>query len=146
MKLLLCRAQEAICAGAICSAIGRNAVYLFGATSNAGMKSRGSYFLQWKLVEYLKRAGIAVYDLNGINPAKNPGTYKFKADLAGVNATDAYFMGRFDAHAGAFGKLCTSAGDTLRVKYRAMKKSVKASKPEESTPQAGKADQVLEAK
>jgi hypothetical protein len=121
MKVLLCRSSENVCAGVICSSIGKRAMYLFGATSNAGMKRRGSYFLQWKLIEQLKKDGITVYDLNGINPERNPGTYKFKNDLGGANGRDAYFLGRFDSHGSLLSHLCVQVGDQLRSSHRSLK-------------------------
>jgi len=123
MRVMLCLSSESINAGLISSEIGKTAVYLFGATSTKGMKSRGSYFLQWKLLEKLKAKGVAKYDLNGINPLKNPGTYKFKNDFAGTNGCDSYFLGRFDAHNGWLGYLCVRIGETLRGKYRALKEA-----------------------
>ena len=39
MKIMLAKSGEEVCSGLICSAIGNTAVYLFGATSNAGMRS-----------------------------------------------------------------------------------------------------------
>jgi Acetyltransferase (GNAT) domain len=131
MKVLLCRSGDSICAGAICSTIGKTAVYLFGATSNAGMKSRGSYFLQWKLIEQLKEEGVTTYDLNGINPEKNPGTYKFKDDLAGTNGKDAHFLGRFDAQGSLLSHLSIKSWDRLsssRRSLRQLAKSVRAGK------------------
>jgi lipid II:glycine glycyltransferase (peptidoglycan interpeptide bridge formation enzyme) len=95
--------------------MGKNAVYIFGATSNAGMKSRGSYLLHWKLLEKLKQNHSAVYDLNGINPARNPGTYKFKNDLGGINSKEVYYLGRFDAHASILSHWCVKYGETLRM-------------------------------
>ncbi len=38
---MLCRSGDTTCAGLICSALGDTAVYLFGATSDAGMETRG---------------------------------------------------------------------------------------------------------
>jgi FemAB family len=118
MKVLVGRSKEGVCAGLICSAIGRTAIYLLGATSNAGMKSRGSYLLQWKLIEQLKRSGCTVYNLNGINPKRNPGTYKFKSRLAGKNGKDVYYLGRFDSRVSFFGYFCIELVDRLRVLYR----------------------------
>ncbi len=118
MKVLLCRSDEGICAGIITSAIGKMAVYLFGATSNAGMKSRGSYLLQWKSLAKFKQGGVTVYDLNGINPENNPGSYKFKSDLAGKYGTDAFFLGRFDAPGSLLSRVCIQGGDMVRAKIR----------------------------
>ena len=126
MKIMLCRSGGDICAGLICAAIGKTAVYLFGATSNAGMRSRGSYLLQWKLIERLKQDGISLYNLNGINPITNPGTYKFKRDLAGTNGEDVYFLGRFDSHGSLLSYLCVECGDTFLMTYRRLRKLAKA--------------------
>jgi len=114
MKILLCKAEGKLCSGLICSAIGDTAIYLYGATSTAGLESRGSYLLHWKLIEWLKETGIATYDLHGINPAVNPGTYKFKADLCGSNGQDVHFLGQFDAHASLLSHSCVALGDRLR--------------------------------
>jgi hypothetical protein len=125
MKIMLCGSVEGVCAGLICSAIGKTAIYLFGATSDVGMKSRGSYLLQWKLIEKLKENHIVVYNLNGINPTRNPGTYKFKSDLAGKNSRDVYFLGRFDSDASFFCRSCIECGDALRRTYRTLKELIK---------------------
>jgi peptidoglycan pentaglycine glycine transferase (the first glycine) len=122
MKIMLCTSDAGVCAGVVCSAIGRTAIYLFGATSNIGMKSNGSYLLHWKLIEHLKSDNRAIYDLNGINPISNPGTYKFKHDLAGQHGKDVFFLGRFESHAGIFSYSCVELGDRLRAAYRALQK------------------------
>jgi lipid II:glycine glycyltransferase (peptidoglycan interpeptide bridge formation enzyme) len=120
LKILLCKSGGVVCSGAICSAMGNSAVYLFGATSNAGLKSRGSYVLQWKAVEDFKRDGIAVYDLNGINPEANPGTYKFKSDLAGANGADVYLLGHFESHGSVLSRLCVQGWTLLKSKRRTL--------------------------
>jgi lipid II:glycine glycyltransferase (peptidoglycan interpeptide bridge formation enzyme) len=118
MKILLCKSGDDICSGLICSAIGNTAIYLFGATSNTGLKSRGSYLLHWKLLEKLKQKGTAIYNLNGINPVRNPGTYKFKRDLAGSNGRDLQFVGRFESHPGNLGEFCVKGIESVRTAYR----------------------------
>lgn len=119
LKIMLCRLGGKECAGLVCSAIGNTGVYLFGATSNSGLKSRGAYLLHWKLIAWLKDQGIAAYDLNGINPVTNPGTFKFKHDLCGNNGTDVHFLGRFDAYVSAASYSCVGARDSLRAIYQA---------------------------
>jgi lipid II:glycine glycyltransferase (peptidoglycan interpeptide bridge formation enzyme) len=121
MKIMLCRSGTDFCSGVICSAIGDTAVYLFGATSNVGMKSKGSYLLQLELLKRLKANGILEYNLNGINPTKNPGTYKFKNELAGTNGRDVHFLGRFDSRAGALSTACVEFGEKARTVYRTLK-------------------------
>lgn len=146
MRVLLCRADGKLCSGLICSAIGDTAIYLFGATSNAGLKSRGSYLLHWRLIEWLKGARIATYDLHGINPATNPGTYKFKADLCGSNGADVNFLGQFDTCTSQVSHGCVALGDWLRQTVRSLRtdgahrlvgKPAAAPGPSPSTPPKG---------
>ena len=120
MKIMLCRSGEGICAGLISSAIGGTAIYLFGATSTAGMKSRGSYLLQWKLIEWLKHGIVPRYDLNGINPETNPGTYKFKSDLGGDKGRDVRFLGRFESCDSVVSLACISVGERAKSMCRAL--------------------------
>ncbi len=131
MRIFLCKAGDNICAGLICSAIGNIGIYLFGATSGAGLKSRGSYLLHWTLIEWLKGNGFSIYDLHGIDPVANPGTYKFKADLCGDNAQDVSFLGRFDSCTSGLSHICMAGGDKLRAKLRAFsgKSSESAKEP-----------------
>lgn len=126
MRTMLCRSSGKLCAGLIASSIGATAVYLFGATSNAGKKSRGSYALQWALINYLKRQGVTSYDLNGINPEKNPGTFKFKDDLAGEHGLDVNFLGRFDTFQEGIGASCVKGLDVLHRAYRSLKADLHA--------------------
>jgi lipid II:glycine glycyltransferase (peptidoglycan interpeptide bridge formation enzyme) len=130
MKILLCKADGQLCSGLICSAIGDTGIYLYGATSNAGLKSRGSYFLHWKAIQWLKELGATTYDLHGINPVTNPGTYKFKADLCGSNGQDVQFLGQFDACTSLLSQSCVNLGDTLRHIVRTIRN--KAHKPVEA--------------
>ena len=118
MKIMLCGHGEADYAGSICSAIGGTALYLFGATSNTGMKSRGSYLLQWKLLEWLRQGGVAQYDLNGINAETNPGTYKFKTDMAGEKGREVRFLGQFDACESIVSRVCVYAAETVKAALR----------------------------
>ena len=98
MRVVLCRTEGQVCAGAICSALGATGLYLLGATSNSGMKSNGSYLAQWKVIEWLKLQGCSGYNLHGINPVQNEGTYRFKSRLAGASGRDLCFLGQFDAY------------------------------------------------
>jgi len=128
MKVMLCRTAEEVSAGAICSAGGKSAIYLFGATSNAGMKSRGSYLLQWRFIGHLKEQGITAYNLNGVNPVTNPGTYKFKNDLAGKNGREVSYLGRFDCHDSLLSSLCVRGGDIVRSSHRSLKTFLKTAR------------------
>ena len=126
MKIMLCRSEQGVCAGIVCSVIGNTAIYIFGATSSAGMKANGSYLLQWKFIQRLKSDGCQIYNLNGINPVTNPGTYKFKNDLAGANGRDVNLLGRFDSDVRAFSYPMIQFAERLKASYQKIKRSPKA--------------------
>jgi lipid II:glycine glycyltransferase (peptidoglycan interpeptide bridge formation enzyme) len=124
MKIYLCEFKNEISAGAIFSAMGNTGVYLFGATNDIGLKSNGSYLLQWRFIRWLKENQFLRYDLNGINPELNPGTYQFKAGLSGKNGKPVSFAGQFDAYPHAVYRLMVRCGDELRTAHWRLKKLV----------------------
>ena len=101
MMLFLTGKNGTVSCGAICTALGRTGVYLFGACNDQGLTTNGSYLIQWKIIQWLKQQGCLHYNLNGINPEKNPGTYHFKAGVAGKARREVRYLGRFDAYAGS---------------------------------------------
>jgi hypothetical protein len=100
MRVFLCITDGVPSAGAVFSAVGDTCVYLFGATSEAGMRNNASYLIQWKAIEWMKNRGCRFYNLNGINPESNPGTYHFKAGVAGKIGLDVRYLGRFSSFPG----------------------------------------------
>ena len=113
MRIFLCRSKDGIGSGAICSALGNKGIYLFGATNDIGLTNKGSYLLQWRIIQWLKESGCAWYDLNGINPNGNPGTYRFKTGIAGKNGRDVFFLGQFDGYSTIPGRFLSTWGDQL---------------------------------
>jgi hypothetical protein len=63
--------------------MGDSGIYLLGATSDAGLTSKGAYLLQWTVIQWLKENGFRWYDLGGIDPERNPGVYRFKRGMSG---------------------------------------------------------------
>jgi hypothetical protein len=122
MRVVLCKSEGKVCAGAIGSAMGDTGIYLFGATSNDGMKAGGSYLAQWKMIEWLKQRGCHWYNLNGINPVTNEGTYRFKSRLAGSLGRDVYYLGQFDAYPNSATQLFVGFAERLRNKFKAVPK------------------------
>jgi hypothetical protein len=118
MRVILCRSEGQVCAGSICSALGETGIYLLGATSNRGIKTFGSYLVHWQMLEWLKQQGCRWYDLNGINPERNPGGYQFKLQLAGTSGRDVRFLGQFDAYPNALTKWFLAGGELLRPKLK----------------------------
>jgi lipid II:glycine glycyltransferase (peptidoglycan interpeptide bridge formation enzyme) len=84
MRVLICEDNGVPVAGLVASVMGDTAIYLLGATSNDGLKSKGAYLLQWSMIQWLKETGVRWYDLGGIDPEGNPGVYQFKKGFSGM--------------------------------------------------------------
>ena len=54
MHVLICQDKGVPVAGIVVSAMGDSAIYLLGATSDAGLNSKGAYLLQWTMIRWLK--------------------------------------------------------------------------------------------
>jgi hypothetical protein len=113
MQVFLCGVNREYSAGAIFAAIGDTGIYLFGATNDRGMADKGSYLLQWRGLQWMKERGCTRYNLNGVNQAKNPGGYHFKAGLAGKNCETVDYLGRFDCYPGVVTKGLARAADSV---------------------------------
>jgi len=85
LRVLICEDKGVPVAGSVVAAMGDSAIYLLGATSDEGLKSKGAYLLQWAMIQWLKENGIRWYDLGGIDPEGNPGVYSFKKGISGVD-------------------------------------------------------------
>jgi lipid II:glycine glycyltransferase (peptidoglycan interpeptide bridge formation enzyme) len=81
---LVCR-EGAPVAGTIIAVHGDTAVYLVGASTDAGRESRAAYLLHWRTIELLRERGVAWYDLGGIDPVANPGVTSFKLRTGGAD-------------------------------------------------------------
>lgn len=125
LRIVLCRDGGELCAGGIFSAMGNGALYLVGATSNTGMKSNGSYLVQWAFIEWLKERGCRYYDLNGINPESNPGTYHFKRGLAGKLGQDVEFLGRYQASGSFASDAMVRGGEKLLAACKKIPKQMR---------------------
>lgn len=118
LKVILCRMNGQLCAGAIFSAIGNMGVYLVGATSGVGLKTYGSYMIHWAILKWLKENGFQFYDLNGINPDINPGTYQFKRGLAGKRGIEVEFLGKFQVSDDRISTFVINSGEWLLSKLK----------------------------
>jgi lipid II:glycine glycyltransferase (peptidoglycan interpeptide bridge formation enzyme) len=92
MIILICEYEGKALTATIGSLIGDTGIYLLGATGNEGMKMKGAYLLQWRLIEMMKESGYKCYDLGGIDPDDNPGVYHFKS---GISSREAHHIGQF---------------------------------------------------
>lgn len=83
MRVLICQEGGVPVAGMVATAMGDSAIYLLGATSDKGLNAKGSYLLQWTMIQWFKQNRIRWYDLGGIDPDGNPGVYSFKKGFSG---------------------------------------------------------------
>jgi lipid II:glycine glycyltransferase (peptidoglycan interpeptide bridge formation enzyme) len=97
--------------GLVSTAVGETGIYLLGATSTEGMRSKGSYLLQWQMVRQLKERGCRWYDLGGINPEENPGVYHFKQGMGGE---EVHGHGRTTLSTGRVGRVAVAGAERLR--------------------------------
>jgi lipid II:glycine glycyltransferase (peptidoglycan interpeptide bridge formation enzyme) len=125
MRVLLASSNGLPAAGVVVSRIGDFGIFLHGATSDAGMNTQASYLLQWKALDWLKAQGAASYNLHGINPLANPGTYHFKAGLCGKNGRDVHYIGAHEASAGARAQALMDMADSMRRAYRGARQSAR---------------------
>jgi lipid II:glycine glycyltransferase (peptidoglycan interpeptide bridge formation enzyme) len=118
MKILIALSDGAPVAGVICSGIGDMGVYVFGGTSDRGLSAQGSYLLQWKALNWLKEQGATWYNLHGINPLTNLGSYHFKKGLCGKNGKDVRFLGTYDTYDNVTSRCIFEQVDSLRAIYK----------------------------
>jgi hypothetical protein len=76
-------------AGSITAMHGDTAVYLIGATTEAGLGCRAGYLMHWRTIELVRERGLRWYDLGGIDPVANPGVTSFKLRTNGYDVTAA---------------------------------------------------------
>ena len=70
--------------GAIIARSGPHLHYMWGASDRQFSRSRVSEAIQWQVIEDGVAAGMKRYDLEGIDPVRNPGVYEFKRKMGGA--------------------------------------------------------------
>ena len=84
-------------AGIVIGTSGGCAVYLFGATAEAGRALRAGYLLTWEGIRLSQQRGLDWYDLGGVDFDENPDVARFKDRMNGLRIEAA---GPYEAHAG----------------------------------------------
>jgi GNAT acetyltransferase-like protein len=103
LHVAIARIDDEPVAGVVTSLLGDTAVYLLGASNESARNANAPYLLQWSVIEAAAARGISWYDLGGIDPAGNPGVYRFKARMGGteLSAPGPYEIGPGRVRAGA---------------------------------------------
>jgi len=118
MKIMICEQDGEPITATIVTALGNKGIYLLGANGNKGLKLKGSYLLQWKMIQWLKEQGCQWYDLGGINPDSNPGVYHFKAGLSGK---DVSHIGQYDVCENKTSLLIVKTGELMKNNVQTIK-------------------------
>jgi lipid II:glycine glycyltransferase (peptidoglycan interpeptide bridge formation enzyme) len=111
MRVFICEQDGIPVSGLLGSGMGHSGIYLFGGTSDKGMQAKGSYLLQWRMIQWLKENGVRYYNLGGINPETNPGVYHFKRGMSGL---DSLYVETLVACSNPLSALFASVGWKLR--------------------------------
>jgi lipid II:glycine glycyltransferase (peptidoglycan interpeptide bridge formation enzyme) len=118
MNILISEYEGKALTATIGSLIGNTGIYLLGATGNEGMKMKGAYLLQWRLIEIMKVGGFNCYDLGGIDPVDNPGVYHFKS---GISRREVFHIGQFEMSQSIISNLLVKGAENATGLWKTIK-------------------------
>ncbi|PWE32894.1 hypothetical protein DDZ14_07315 [Maritimibacter sp. 55A14] len=95
---------------------GGTAVYLFGATAEAGRKLNAGHFLMWQAMLHARARGMHCLDLGGIDAEANPTVTRFKRRTGGAEVTA---PGPYEARPTGPGAALVGLAETVHAKLRA---------------------------
>jgi len=81
--LICAKFENKVIAGAVIVQMGQHAHYFWGASDRNYANQRGGEAVQWAAIQWALKNNISQYDLGGIDPVNNPGTYAFKKKMGG---------------------------------------------------------------
>ena len=122
MQVMLCEFRGEPVAGAAVPCFGKTALNLLSATGEKGLNLRASYFLQWRLLQWLKEQGCRFYDLDFIDPQNYPGITQFKSGLAGRPGFTPEYLGPFESCGRSVSRVSVNVGIRLNIAYQKMKR------------------------
>lgn len=103
-------------AGIVTGSCGQSAIYLFGATSEAGRRLRAGYFLTWQAINLARSRGLVWYDLGGVDFKANPSVARFKERM---NGRRIFAAGPYEAQPVGILPYIIRGLETLRAKMKA---------------------------
>lgn len=109
---------------AVWTSIGSTAVEILRASNARGREANAAFLLSWRMIQSLKDRGRARFDLGGINPERNPGSYTFKSGLAGKLGRDVRRLGVFDQPGSRLGSILMGLGDRARTAWREFRRNL----------------------
>lgn len=97
-RLLLAECNGQLLAGIFVGLLGKQAIYLYGASSNEQRQLMPNYLLQWQAIRWAKQQGATQYDFWGIPETDDEneamaGVYRFKRGWGGQVV---YFLGSYE--------------------------------------------------
>ncbi len=97
-ELFLAEHEGKLLAGIFVTLVGREGIYLYGASGNEGRNVMPNHLLQWEAMRWCKARGATLYDLWGIAESEDPndpmaGVYRFKRGWGGKMVR---YIGSFD--------------------------------------------------
>lgn len=113
IRVMICDYEGEPVAGIAVPYLGNTAQNLLAATGDKGLRLRGSYLLQWRMLEWLKVHGCRWYDLDAVNHDAYPGISQFKMGLAGRLGFEAEYAGQFESCTNSFSHISVKVGDQL---------------------------------
>jgi hypothetical protein len=82
-RLFVATSQDSLVGGAFILRAGKHVHYLWGAVDRAHARARAGEALQCAVIEWALAQQCTLYDLEGIDPINNAGTYQFKKKVGG---------------------------------------------------------------
>jgi lipid II:glycine glycyltransferase (peptidoglycan interpeptide bridge formation enzyme) len=112
LKIMLCKERDEVVSVLGWSNLGTVCYPLIGATGDRGLYAKASFLLWWEMVLDAKAHHAAYCDTATVHEKRNPGGHFFKQGLAGKDALESRYIGRFDAHRNflTYGFLRTALG------------------------------------
>ena len=93
------------------SSIGKTGIALLGGVNEAGMKCGAAYLPQWEMIRWLKSRKCKNYDLGGIDPIKNYGSYVWKT---GISKNEVQELGLLEYYESRFSKSIVTIAEKIK--------------------------------